>query len=438
MLFSTFFDKLESLRLRYAVTGRTERYPEHIHSDIDIVLPPTDFARWSAFLSGLRPDEISWIQEIAHEATASYCVIARRSTSDFEFLKPDACSDYYRDGTLLLRADYLLENRVFNPKGFHQLAPDREFIYYLLKKLHKGALDADQFAHLHSQWLADRAGCRLALEPFFSSSDLDTIVGAFDSGKADVVTTALPSLRARLLRSRPLAASDLVHRAANRIRRVLQPTGLVVAIMGPDGCGKSTVLNTVVSDLSVAFRRTRRFHFLSEETEGSRTVTTPHGQPPRGAIAGALKSGYYWWRCTCSYFLRVLPLKTRSTCIFFDRYLHDALVDPHRYRFSKAGPLLRLAAWLAPKPDLWILLAADAEVIHRRKAEVPVEETRRQLDAYRHLFSKLKNAHIVDAGNPPERVIFDVEAVILKYLEERNTRRQRSRVTLGGQTTGRV
>ena len=42
--------------------------------------------------------------------------------------------------------------------------------------------------------------------------------------------------------------------------RMVQPTGLLVAMLGADGAGKSTVLAQVEDDLAPAYRRTKRYH----------------------------------------------------------------------------------------------------------------------------------------------------------------------------------
>ncbi len=38
-LFNQYFTLLNKAEIPYAITGRTENYPEDIHSDIDIVIP---------------------------------------------------------------------------------------------------------------------------------------------------------------------------------------------------------------------------------------------------------------------------------------------------------------------------------------------------------------------------------------------------------------
>ena len=85
--------------------------------------------------------------------------------------------------------------------------------------------------------------------------------------------------------------------------------------------------------------------------------------------------------------------------------------------------LLRLICRLAPNPDVVILLDAPAETLHARKQEVPLEETARQLDAYRALVEPLRNGYVADASRPREAVASNVCDILLHHLTTRTARR---------------
>jgi thymidylate kinase len=121
--------------------------------------------------------------------------------------------------------------------------------------------------------------------------------------------------------------------------------------------------------------------------------------------------------------LRVWPALVRSTFVGFDRYYHDLLVDPRRYRYGGPRGCARLASVLVPKPDLWILLDAPASVIEARKKEIPSEEIERQLLSYRELVSQLCGGYIVDASQSPDEVANRVEQIIIDFLAVRTARR---------------
>lgn len=107
----------------------------------------------------------------------------------------------------------------------------------------------------------------------------------------------------------------------------------------------------------------------------------------------------------------------------FDRYYDDLLVDPRRYRYGGPLWLARLTRRLVPRPQLVVLLDASPELLWVRKHEVALEETARQRDAYLRLVRGLRNGCVVDASEPLDRVVANVESILLDHMQERISRR---------------
>ncbi len=61
-------------------------------------------------------------------------------------------------------------------------------------------------------------------------------------------------------------------------------------------------------------------------------IIDPHGKPPRGFLFSIFKLLYwavdYWY----GYLAVIRPDPSNPTLVMFDRYYHDVLVDPERYR----------------------------------------------------------------------------------------------------------
>jgi thymidylate kinase len=78
----------------------------------------------------------------------------------------------------------------------------------------------------------------------------------------------------------------------------------------------------------------------------------------------------------------------------------------------------RLVGALMPRPKLWVLLNAPAEVLQARKQEVAPEESARQCDAYLAFIRKRPSHIVIDATQPLDQVVADteraIEAVIVK------------------------
>jgi thymidylate kinase len=69
-----------------------------------------------------------------------------------------------------------------------------------------------------------------------------------------------------------------------------------------------------------------------------------------------------------------------------------------------------------PRPKLWILLNAPADVLQARKQEVAPEETARQVGAYLTFVRSQPKHVIVDASQPLDKVIADAQHAINRSL----------------------
>ncbi len=198
------------------------------------------------------------------------------------------------------------------------------------------------------------------------------------------------------------------------------PNGLFAVILGPDGSGKSSVIDRLVRDLEHerAMIPVRRFHWRPQLRESTnwKANTEPHAVPPRGAGMSILKMGYLLGAFNAGYVARVMKPRHRFGIVLFDRYFDDLLVDPTRYRYSGPRFLAEAVASLVPRPDIWIILDASPELLHSRKQEVPLEETGRQRDAYRRLAETLPNAYVVDVSVPLDEVVGEVKTLLLEHL----------------------
>lgn len=205
------------------------------------------------------------------------------------------------------------------------------------------------------------------------------------------------------------------------------PFGVMIAFFGPDGAGKSTVICDIEAQLSRAFARTVRFHLRPHffmDRANSVPVSDPHSAKPRGLVGSLAKVVLWWFDYVSGYYGKVYPEVLRSALVIFDRYADDLSIDPKRYRYGGPRWAARVLPCVVPRPDLGFVLVADPEVIQARKAEVPLAETARQVEAYREL-AKKRGMLLVDTGRPIQEVAAGIVEEILGWLEKQDRGRDR-------------
>jgi thymidylate kinase len=216
---------------------------------------------------------------------------------------------------------------------------------------------------------------------------------------------------------RPVAAPS---RMAVGRRSLARESRVHVALLGPDGAGKSTVLAAASERLRGVIPATRTVHLRPRVLRlrgGGEPVLEPHAKPPKPRWSSHLQLGSWWLEYRLDH-VAALARGTRELR-WSDRYVDDVLIDPRRYRY---GGSMRFAAWIVervPRPDLVVLLDAPAAVVHARKREVPVAETERQRSAYLAYVRALPNGRVVDASRPLDVVVGEVVGLVVTFLAER-------------------
>jgi thymidylate kinase len=419
---------LEERGVPYVVVGDVRDYEHTVASDIDLIVAEEALPAMSRVLAEFAAaNDGRLVQVIRHEREAFAFDMVFPLVGDSVYLHPDVCSDFVRSGRLLVRADELLGGA----------ASSRSAPRYPRQRLHSGTTLRRRstrhrstrvpLGYLLELWAADRAGCVGQLERLLPHERLPCLASAFDRADLDSVVAAVGDLQRALHRARPITLADRWGEVRRAVDRLSRPTGLWVAFYGPDGAGKSSVIERVEARLAPAFRRTARYHlrphFGRRSTHGRTPVTEPHGQPARGWLGSLAKAAYWFLDATLGYWFRIRPQLVRSTLVVFDRYIDDLGVDPRRYRFAAPAWIAEALRRATPRPDVTVVLDAPADVLRARKVEVSRAESERQRGAYRALADRTRGALVVDAAAPLPMVIDRVEEAVLDRLAERTARR---------------
>jgi thymidylate kinase len=214
-------------------------------------------------------------------------------------------------------------------------------------------------------------------------------------------------------------------REARKVRGHFSRKGACLVFLGPDGVGKTTLLRQLSTSLAPAFPEQSIYRWRPTIfARTPRPSSLPHSKPIRtmwGSIA------YLLFACldfTSGYVLAIRPVLVRGGLVIFDRYYHDLLVDPERYRYNGPLGLARLFGQLLPPRDaLFVVLDAEEQTILSRKQQLPLDEIRRQRAAYREFAGQVSTSVLITTDQALDRCREHALQEIFRYLSKRLARR---------------
>jgi thymidylate kinase len=223
---------------------------------------------------------------------------------------------------------------------------------------------------------------------------------------------------------------------------------VTVALIGPDGAGKTTVSRRLERELGMPVKSiymgvnldssglllpTTRLLLALKRARGrkpdmvassDRDARRPR---PRGFLrrsAAGAKSGARlgvwlgeeWFRQLVAWY----HARLRGRVVLFDRHFY---ADYYAYDIAPGNGDRRLTSRIHgfllervyPKPDLVICLDAPAEVLYARKREASVEWLRRRRDEYLRIADVVPHFVRVDASRPIDEVTRDVARAIVTF-----------------------
>ncbi|MGB7588855.1 MAG: hypothetical protein WBM00_09120 [Solirubrobacterales bacterium] len=401
--------------------------PEAPDSDLDIVVTRRSLGAVDALVRAGTFGRM--LQRFQYGVPWYYTYVVERREAKLRYRELDVGCDPWGIGRYGPALPIALDFVKRNPDA-RALDAGAETAYLAIKRSQKGIRDERDRARLtaaaHDHWQA--AGALLD-PPLGSRAGLAVrSLGA----RGQDPEQALTSLAADIRRYRRtptrlfLRASFQVVRA---LRRVWQPTGLVVLLVGPDGVGKSTLASALAHSAPGKFRRVDRRHLgpgllpPPAKVLGRRPSdgTAPHAKPASGMIGATARLAYLWADALLGWLPRMAVPRARSSLVILERGWFDLAVDPRRYRLSPRPRAVSALGHFLPRPDLVLLLDAGADLVKARKDELEVGEVERQLRAWRVLLPRAgRHVHRLDATGSPEELLEQARELIHRELESRH------------------
>lgn len=411
-------------------------------SDLDVLVHPADGKlTLNKVISAVELNQAACIGVTSSDAFYKASIIIRDSKrAEYNGVCIDIFSGLAYRGADLIDVDVAF-NLAEERDGFMVLPPWASAIIAVVKELLNNSRMPDKYAvFARNAFASNEDAAKQLLEPIGPRSFAKLQQICITGFGEDNVRFQATQLR-RLVRLNAIKKSGFrfVKRWSyfhfSRFQRMLSPTGLVVAILGPDGSGKSTIIKAIApvieaaSHTPLAIRHLRptllpslgSIARLGQKSDTPATATDPHGSAPAGAIGSLARLIWLWIDYVFGYLAVVRPKIAKAPVVFlFDRYADDLAIDPRRFRIGRFGGLARLMPKFVPRPDLVIVLFAEPELIHSRKPELPLAEIERQNQALRNWVAKRKEAILIDTSGSIEEAQDKVLEAIISKARERS------------------
>lgn len=414
-----FLNFLNQKGIEYRVTNGYEEIiaPRNEASDFDILISKKNFLKIDETVHYFSEQGNFQVVQMYHQDryARNYFLYDPKKHS---LLNLDLYGELSRLGTRILNEKEVFESHV-KFKHISILRPEQEFIQYLVKKIDKGSISFNAFEKLNSLFDVSKQACGTYLCSFFKDT-ANELSAIFERSDLASFIDNVNRFKEDFKNNPKTAKEPFVFKSVRLAKRVYHPTGIAIGFLGPDGSGKSTVIE-LLNKRILPFRRTDYFHLkpiLQDVNKVNQVVTNPHGSTPYSKVTSFGKLLFFIYQYNLGWIRNVTRLKIKSSLIIFDRYFDDMLVDYKRYRYGASITIAKKCRYLIPRPALYFVLTAESEIILNRKQEVAPDELKRQIEGYRSLVDNKQYVGI-DVSREPHIIVDEIVDILMKRMNER-------------------
>lgn len=417
----------------YAVLRNFEGLPDHNKSrDIDIIITRKSYQQIKNELVNLI-DRSGWkiITYLYSDRLITY-VCACQEGNQTEIVQWDFFINTSVFGILLMDAEEFLVNKKFN--GFlYYVDVECQFLDKYLYNRAVGAQYPEKY-----QATREKAEHSPIVEKKIKS--LYGVNSVKECDKISGKKLLFSAIKTNLLQHPGQFLSNLITFLWTFWGNYLRSnTGFSVGFTGPDGSGKTTVIDLILKRLAPVFRTAHKYYHFRPTLFGNlgevahsaglkKEVDRDYSKPHRGGKTGVLSSFarllYYSLDYVVGYFVKVKTVTRITRIVIFDRYYTDIICDSRRSRiYLNYKFLYGFGKLFIPSLDYNILLTASTDTILARKKELDEEGIRIINKKIDYLADKKGYKKILNEQTPEVAV-----AEILSYIFENQHKKNLQRL----------
>ena len=404
----------------YAVLRNYESLPYTMGRDIDLIINRKDFQLIKNQITIIFFQHGYNLFQY-YKGSEMYSMVFVETKQPYNFISFDFLFSIYVKDIILLTSEEVLKTKVFNGEIYHV----RKDMEYLTKYIYNIILKTpypEKYKHIEQEAYA------------LYGKEINNVLNKLGLDQH----CSLKKIKFRLYKQHSLLMLFAYLRyLIATISNFIFPQGISFSFTGPDGVGKTTIINQITEILNKLYKSVPIFHFrpfiignLGEvaysaglKKEVDRDYSKPHRGEKTGIVNSLLRLLYYSLDYIIGYQIKVnVPIFKRNIVIF-DRYYTDIICDSRRSRiYLNYKFLYGFGKLFIPSLDYNILLTAGTDTILARKRELDEEGIRLINKKIDYLANKKGYKKILNERTP-EETITEILSYIFEKQHNKNLRR---------------
>lgn len=447
-----FFKGLEEHEIEYCILRNYENLPYSVGRDIDILIKnnneKNDLIKNNieSLISKLGWEYI-YTQDIDGLFTLTCYLI---DGDNVEVVQLDLWSELRWRGLCWIDNNEILNRRI-KKNGFFVASKGCEVVVTALKELMGGKkVPFKYYNRIINYCKEDKEGFISCLKPIYKDfcNEIYECCLNGDFNKLNSLNKKIKrKLKYKSFNSYTRYFKFSINRLLIKFKGFIKPKGMLIAFVGPDGSGKTTIIDKENELLSPFFSFTKKFHIrfgIFPELKTGFGFSSMKGKINKGEIdmknANAKKkytnkekgqgkrtlvSILASWFVVLYYLIEFIiggmitkRIVINNGLILYDRYFYDFFVQPTTRDLIM--PYKKVLLSFVTKPDIIIHLNADPHVVYSRKKELKVNEIEIQNLTMNKALGSLKMYHKINTDiKNPQTISVEAFRIIINELKRR-------------------